>query len=107
VGRWIRPVKRLAVYLRDRFRCLGCGRDLRVAKVDDVTLDHFIPRADGGGNRESNVYTSCKSCNCSRQNGPACNVKLIRRQLSKDLTPFKELAVAVMAGEVSKYEACR
>lgn len=38
-GKWIRPDKRLAIYLRDRFECSYCGTDLANAKRASVTLD--------------------------------------------------------------------
>jgi 5-methylcytosine-specific restriction endonuclease McrA len=69
-GQWIRPDARLAIYLRDRFTCLLCARDLHDADPRDVTLDHITPRKDGGSNKPTNLYTCCRSCNCSRQDRP-------------------------------------
>jgi 5-methylcytosine-specific restriction endonuclease McrA len=49
---YVRPASRVAftrfnVFLRDRFRCQYCGdRQLR----GELTFDHVVPRADGGGN---------------------------------------------------------
>ena len=47
-GQWIRADKRLAIYLRDRFTCLYCCRDLHDADPADVTLDHLRCQSDGG-----------------------------------------------------------
>ena len=61
---WIRPEKRLAIYLRDGLACAYCG-----ASVEDgaqMTLDHLRPHARGGENHETNLVTACKRCNCSR-----------------------------------------
>ena len=65
-GCWIRPAKRLAIYVRDSFRCLYCGTDLRQAAPADVTLDHLLPRSAGGSNEATNLVTACRSCNSSR-----------------------------------------
>ena len=69
-GRWIRPEKRLAIYVRDSFRCLYCGADLRHAAPADVTLDHLLPRSTGGSNEADNLVTACRACNSSRQDRP-------------------------------------
>ena len=63
---WIRPEKRLAVYLRDGLACCWCG-----ATVEDgakMTLDHCLPYSRGGSNHETNLVTACLRCNSSRGN---------------------------------------
>jgi 5-methylcytosine-specific restriction endonuclease McrA len=69
-GCWIRPAKRLAIYVRDGFTCAYCGTDLRNAAPADVTLDHLLPRSTGGSNSPTNLITCCRSCNSSRQDKP-------------------------------------
>lgn len=66
VGRWIRVERRLAIYLRDSFACQYCGRDLHGAAATEVTLDHLIPRSQGGNNRNENLVTACRRCNSAR-----------------------------------------
>jgi len=70
VGRWIRPEKRLAIYLRDGFCCLYCLADLHGAAPTDVTLDHLRAKSDGGGNEPANIVTACRHCNSSRGDQP-------------------------------------
>jgi hypothetical protein len=102
VGRWIRVEKRLAIYLRDSFTCLACTADLRSADPRDITLDHIIPKADGGSNKESNLYTCCRACNCSRQDKPldrafskqACDH--IHRNSHRDLKSYLGMAKAII-----------
>ena len=65
-GGWIRPVTRLAVYLRDGFRCTWCGADLTARRPEHVTLDHVRPRDFFGGNEPGNLVTACKPCNAAR-----------------------------------------
>lgn len=69
-GNWIRKERRLAIYLRDNFQCVYCGRDLKGMQPNDVTLDHLLPRCAGGTNETANLVTACKSCNSSRQDKP-------------------------------------
>jgi len=61
---WIRQEKRLAIYLRDGMACVYCG-----ATVEDgarMSLDHIIPRSQGGTNAAVNLVTCCRRCNSSR-----------------------------------------
>ena len=69
-GRWIKREIRLALYVRDGFRCLYCGKDLRHTTPCDVTLDHLLPRSAGGGDEATNLVTCCRSCNSSRKDRP-------------------------------------
>lgn len=66
-GSWIRQEKRLAIYLRDRFACVYCERDLSQASPRDLTLDHLTPRSSGGSNDPSNLITACHPCNSKRR----------------------------------------
>ena len=66
-GVCIRPDLRLAIYLRDRFTCCYCGRDLHDATPTNITLDHLVCAAHGGSNEPRNLVTACRSCNCGRQ----------------------------------------
>src|SRR5258708_31985057 len=61
---WSRPVKRLAIYLRDGLACCYCG-----ASIEDdakLTLDHLRAHKSGGTNSETNLITCCHRCNSSR-----------------------------------------
>ena len=105
-GQWIRADKRLAIYLRDRFTCLYCLRDLHDADPADITLDHLVCQADGGSNDESNLVTACRHCNCARQDQPLSRFAgketraHIRRNTRRSLAPYRKLAKAIMAGEL-------
>lgn len=109
-GRWIRPEKRLAINFRDRMTCLVCLRDLSGADPADITLDHIVPKADGGSNHESNLYTCCRHCNCSRQDKPLSRFassearQHIRRNARRSLRTYLKLAKAYLADEVGLEE---
>lgn len=49
-----------AVYLRDRYRCQYCGKDLTKSSI---TIDHVIPRSKGGTSHFKNCVASCQRCN--------------------------------------------
>ena len=104
-GVCLRKDLRLAIYLRDRFACLYCLKDLHGAAPADVTLDHANPQADGGSNAPGNLFTACRSCNCSRKDAPLYRfaspgmLAHIRRNLARPIAPYRELAKAILAGE--------
>lgn len=103
VGRWIRVDKRLAIYLRDGFTCLLCGKYLHGADPRDVTLDHVKARIAGGTNVERNLFTCCRSCNSARQHKRLCAfasptaLKIIRRNVRRDLKRYLALARELIA----------
>lgn len=114
-SKWITPVRRMAIYLRDGFSCGYCGTDLTGAPPAGVTLDHLVPRAGGGTHASTNLITACAGCNFRRQDRPWFQYapegakvrirKLRRRKLNY------ALANAVRKGEVPRsvavLEACR
>jgi 5-methylcytosine-specific restriction endonuclease McrA len=60
---WIRQEKRHAIYVRDGFTCKHCGEPGK-------TLDHVVPRSEGGSNEASNLVTACGKCNYGRKKTP-------------------------------------
>jgi len=61
---WIRPEKRLAIYLRDGLACCYCSE--AVEDGAKLTLDHLRPYSKGGNNDATNLVTCCHRCNASR-----------------------------------------
>jgi 5-methylcytosine-specific restriction endonuclease McrA len=59
VGRSVK-YSRQNVYLRDRLTCQYCNVTFH---KDDLTLDHYVPKVDGGKSEWKNIVTSCKPCN--------------------------------------------
>ena len=51
------------VYLRDMYKCQYC---LDIFDVNQLTLDHVIPRSKGGQTEWQNIVTCCKSCNTKK-----------------------------------------
>jgi 5-methylcytosine-specific restriction endonuclease McrA len=51
---------RFNVLLRDSFTCQYCGQR---PHARELTMDHVIPRAQGGSTRWNNVVAACRACN--------------------------------------------
>lgn len=101
---WLKPVVRLAIYLRDGFRCAYCMADLHGADYRDLTVDHVQAKEDGGSDDPSNLILACRSCNCSKQNKPLSafagpeTIKYIRTIRRRSMTKYLKLAKDLMEG---------
>ena len=66
----VSPVKRQALYERDRSICHLCGRkvDLSLKWPDPMspTLDHLVPQVQGGTHEDTNLRLAHFHCNSSR-----------------------------------------
>ena len=109
-SKWIRPVKRLAIYHRDNLACVYCGATMEEGAR--LTLDHVVACDLGGNNNEGNLVTACLTCNSTKQAktlkqflviladkgiNPAGIASKVRKQTGKDLAPFLTIAKAIEA----------
>jgi len=95
------PVKlnRRNIYARDGSRCQYCGRHF---STKELTLDHVVPRVQGGGNAWTNLVCACERCN-ARKGGrtPAkARMKLIREPVK----PRRNPAITLRLGS-PKYQS--
>ncbi|MFV0388661.1 MAG: HNH endonuclease [Pyrinomonadaceae bacterium] len=58
-------LKRVRIYIRDHYCCQYCG-DHKHGK--DLTLDHILPKAQGGETTPQNLVSACKKCNQRKGN---------------------------------------
>ena len=54
------PLTRLHLLARDAFCCQYCGCSLSYV---DATMDHVLPRSQGGASSWKNLVTACHPCN--------------------------------------------
>jgi 5-methylcytosine-specific restriction endonuclease McrA len=53
-------MKRLRIFVRDKFRCQYCGAK---RAAHELTLDHITPRSRQGRSTPENLATACVACN--------------------------------------------
>ncbi|WP_138993053.1 HNH endonuclease [Larkinella sp. C7] len=53
-------LNRQNIFKRDGNRCQYCG------KLEDLTLDHVLPKSRGGKTNWDNLITACKRCNSQK-----------------------------------------
>lgn len=69
---------RKALVKRDKSTCQYCNRKLSASQV---TIDHVLPRAQGGGTSFMNCVVACQTCNNKKadKTPDQANMKLLRR----------------------------
>ena len=57
----VSSLTKLKVYMRDAFTCTYC--DKHVVDAEELTVDHVVPKSQGGSNHMRNLATACEPCN--------------------------------------------
>jgi len=74
-------LSRANVYARDDFTCAYCGVE-HESRV--LSLDHVVPKAQGGRTTWENLVTSCVPCNLKKANRTPAQARMrLRRQPTK------------------------
>ncbi|MFH0847601.1 MAG: HNH endonuclease [Chloroflexota bacterium] len=69
-------LNRLEIFDRDRYTCQYCGKETR-----ELTIDHVVPRRQGGPHSWENLVSACIPCNRRKagRTPEQASMKLIRR----------------------------
>ena len=80
-----RKLSKKEVFLRDRFTCQYCGK-----RTQDLTLDHVVPRRQGGPNAWDNVVAACTGCNLRKagRTPVEANMSLVKVPRAPDPNPY-------------------
>ncbi len=92
-------LNRRNLYARDHNRCQYCGKHFG---MKELTIDHIVPRVQGGEHTWGNLVCACLRCN-TRKGGRTpvqANMKLIR----KPIKPRRNPAITIRLG-LAKYES--
>ncbi len=82
IGRKTPPLCRSNVLARDNFQCQYCTKSL---SSKEATLDHVVPRSQGGKTTWLNVVCCCPPCN--RKKGGRTTVEAKMLLLKKPIKP--------------------
>ena len=102
-SKWISKTRRRKIYERDGWRCVWCL--VRVCDVSDcmlcagATLDHIVPRSEGGSHATNNLITCCMGCNRLRGSTPWFDFALV---LARGGLGSFELSRAAMIRELRR-----
>jgi 5-methylcytosine-specific restriction endonuclease McrA len=80
------PFNRRNLYARDQNRCQYCQRKL---EARELTIDHVVPRVQGGISSWTNCVLACVACNRRKahRTPEQANMRLMRRPVRPRWTP--------------------
>jgi 5-methylcytosine-specific restriction endonuclease McrA len=80
-------LNRRNLFARDRNRCQYCGR---IFPTNDLSIDHVVPRAHGGGDSWENLVCACIKCNAKKggRTPDQAGMKLIHKPLRPKRNPL-------------------
>ncbi len=83
-------LNRRNLYARDNNQCQYCGRHF---PTRELTLDHVVPRVQGGEHTWDNLVCACVRCNAKKggRTPSQANIKLIRRPFRPKRNPVVTL----------------
>jgi 5-methylcytosine-specific restriction endonuclease McrA len=86
---------------RDAHTCQYCGRN----GGERMTIDHVIPKSQGGRTVWENVVSACRACNLKKGNKPLeeAGMRLLRRPTK----PVSAFYLGVLAHASLRYESWR
>ncbi|MBX3096003.1 MAG: HNH endonuclease [Fimbriimonadaceae bacterium] len=86
-------LSRHSILTRDQYECQYCS------SKRDLTLDHVIPRWQGGGNTWENLVTCCRRCNLKKgdKTPNQAHMKLKRQPRRPHYVPYLSLQKYVRA----------
>lgn len=84
------PFSRRNILIRDAHVCQYCGREF---SSGELTMDHIIPKAHGGGNEWTNVVACCRACNMRKgdRTPREASMRLMRRPFKPTIAEFFNL----------------
>ena len=95
-----RKLSKKEIFLRDRFTCQYCGK-----KVQNLTLDHVIPRRQNGAHTWENVVAACNRCNLYKAGRTPAEAKMRLNKVPRapDPNPYLILQNRVILDEWKLY----
>jgi len=84
------PFSRKNILTRDGFSCQYCGRDFQSG---DLTVDHIVPKVQGGPNEWTNVVACCRACNIKKggRTPRQAGMQLVRKPFKPTIMEFLNL----------------
>ena len=87
------------IFARDENRCQYCGHRF---PMSELSLDHVVPRSQGGPTSWDNIVCACVNCNVKKggRTPDQAHMKLVRKPVKPRTSPL----VSIKMGS-SKYQS--
>lgn len=84
-----KKTKREKIADRYQWRCYWCGCGLRreLGYQNSATIEHLVPKSQGGPDRIWNLAAACRRCNHTRGTMPINEFELLAKTFSVDKRP--------------------
>ncbi len=92
-------LNRRNIYARDHNRCQYCGKQFATR---ELTLDHIVPRVQGGGNSWVNLVCACVGCNTRKGGRTPRQARMVL--IRTPMKPKRNPAITLRLG-TAKYES--
>ena len=92
-------LNRRNIFARDHNRCQYCGHQF---PTSELSLDHIVPRSQGGGSSWTNLVCCCVTCNT--QKGGRTPQQAHMKLITKPIKPKNHPVISVRLGH-EKYES--
>ena len=90
-------LNRRNIFARDHNRCQYCGKHF---PTSELSLDHVIPRSQGGDNSWENLVCSCTACNCRKGGRTSTQARMML--IRPPMRPHRNPIISVRLGN-NKY----
>ena len=84
------PLSRKNIITRDSCTCQYCGAE---SPPSELTIDHIVPRVQGGADQWTNMVTSCRGCNMKKggRTPRQAGMRLLRQPFKPTVMEFINL----------------
>jgi 5-methylcytosine-specific restriction endonuclease McrA len=84
------PFSRKNILTRDGFVCQYCGKEFN---ANELTIDHVIPKVQGGAHNWNNVVACCRFCNMHKggRTPRQAGMQLVRKPFKPTIMEFINL----------------
>ena len=93
---------RKEIFIRDNMSCMYCGQRLG---LDEMTLDHVIPKSRGGKDCYSNLVCCCEDCNLVKSDKTPDEAKMVLRRDPRHLTPQDRIEIMMKTHKKKERQA--
>ncbi len=101
-GKW-----RAAIAEDHGWQCHWCSQEMRIETgyMNTVTIEHMVPRCQGGPNQRWNLAAACHRCNSIRRHESMDEFEIVSQRFQPDSRTIDEVALINRRERKQRYRA--